>query len=180
MTPLRGFDLHKNDIHGSVVQPGQKGTPGRFLHAPDEWAYCVATRLTAETAVAIEATGEAWTISDRLIEHAGPGVVIHPGGRHSVSGGRHTDRRDAERLALGTYTRVPVWVPPTEVRAIRAVITQVRACQQQETAWRNRARNLLIRAGYAAPLLRPSIKSPITATTLRQNGQRDLALPQVW
>nr|WP_242940713.1 transposase [Sulfobacillus thermosulfidooxidans] len=31
------------------------------------------------------------------------------------------------------------------------MITQVRACQQQETAWRNRARNLLIRAGYAVP-----------------------------
>ncbi|MCY0900047.1 MAG: IS110 family transposase [Firmicutes bacterium] len=155
MTQFMGLDLHKNYIHGYVFQPGQKGTHFRFLNAPEEWAHFLATRLTPETAVAIEATGNAFTIYDRLIDHAGQVVVIHPAGLRSVSGGRHTDRLDAERLAqlmaLGTYTRVQVWVPPTEVRAIRALIAQVRACQQQETAWRNRARNLLIRAGYAVP-----------------------------
>jgi len=44
-----------------------------------------------------------------------------------------------------------VWGPPAEVRAIRALITPVRACQQQETAWHHRARHRLIRAGYAVP-----------------------------
>ncbi|AEJ41268.1 transposase IS116/IS110/IS902 family protein [Sulfobacillus acidophilus TPY] len=155
MTRFMGLDLHKNYIHGYVFQPGQKGTHFRFLNTPDEWARFLATRLTPETAVAIEATGNAFTIYDRLVRHARQVVVIHPAGLKGLGAGRHADRIDAERLAqllaLGTYTRVQVWVPPTEVRAIRALITQVRACQQQETAWRNRARNLLIQAGYAVP-----------------------------
>ncbi|AEJ40219.1 transposase IS116/IS110/IS902 family protein [Sulfobacillus acidophilus TPY] len=155
MTQFMELDLHKNYIHGYVFQPGQKGTHFRFSNTPDEWARFLATRLTPETAVAIEATGNAFTIDDRLINHAGQVVVIHPAGLTGLGAGRHTDRIDAERLAqllaLGTYTRVQVWVPPTKVRAIRALITQARACQQQETAWRNRARNLLIRAGYAVP-----------------------------
>jgi transposase len=33
MTPLMGLDLHKQDIHGSVCQPGQKGTHFRVLNA---------------------------------------------------------------------------------------------------------------------------------------------------
>ncbi|PSR29565.1 Transposase [Sulfobacillus thermosulfidooxidans DSM 9293] len=155
MTRFMGLDLHKNYIHGYVFQPGQKGTHFRFLNTPDEWARFVATQLTPETAVAIEATGNAFTIYDRLVDYVRQVVVIHPAGLKGLGGGRHTDRIDAERLAqlmaLGTYTSVQVWVPPAEVRAIRALITQVRACQQQETAWRNRARNLLIRTGYAVP-----------------------------
>ncbi|MCY0897574.1 MAG: hypothetical protein OWU33_01345 [Firmicutes bacterium] len=85
MTQCMGLDLHKNDIHGSVFQPGQKGTPCRFLNAPEEWAHCLATRLTPETAVAIAATSQAFAISDRLIDHEGPGVVIHPGGPRTGS-----------------------------------------------------------------------------------------------
>ncbi len=155
MTQFMGLDLHKNYIHGSVFQAGQKGTHFRFQNTAEEWARFVATRLTPDTAVAIEATGKAFTIYDRLVDHASQVVVIHPAGLKRLGSGRHTDRIDAERLAqllaLGTYSRVQVWVPPAEVRAIRALITQVRACQQQDTAWRNRARNLLIRAGYAVP-----------------------------
>lgn len=155
MTQFMGLDLHKNYIHGYVFRPGDKGTHFRFANTPDEWAQFLATRLTPETAVAMEATGNAFTIYDRLVDHARQVVVIHPAGLKGLGGGRHTDRVDAERLAqllaLGTYTHVQVWVPPAEVRAIRALITQVRACQQHETAWRNRARNLLIRAGYAVP-----------------------------
>jgi transposase len=154
-TPLMGRDLHTQDIQGSVFQPGQKGTPCRVLNAPEEWAPCLATRLTPETAVAIEATGKAFTIDDRRVDHARPGVVIHPAGLRGLGGGRHTDRIDAERLAqlmaLGPDTRVPGWVPPAAVRAIRALMTPVRACPQQDTAWRNRARHRLIRAGYAVP-----------------------------
>jgi transposase len=62
VTQFMGLDLHKNYIHGYVFQPGQKGTPCRFLNTPDEWAHFLATRLTPETAVAIEATGKAFTI----------------------------------------------------------------------------------------------------------------------
>ncbi|AEJ40276.1 hypothetical protein TPY_2098 [Sulfobacillus acidophilus TPY] len=88
-----GLDLHKNYIHGYVFQPGQKGTHFRFSNTPDEWAQFVATRLTPETAVAIEATGNAFTIYDRLIRHARQVVVIHPALK-GLGAGRHTDRID--------------------------------------------------------------------------------------
>ncbi len=86
MTQFMGLDLHKTYIHGSVFQPGQKGTPCRVLSAPAEWAHFLATRLTPETAVAIEATGHAFTIYDRLIDYARPVAVIHPAGLTGLGG----------------------------------------------------------------------------------------------
>lgn len=45
--------------------------------------------------------------------------------------GRHTDRVDAERLAqmLALGTVPAAWVPPADVRAIRALITPAEACK---------------------------------------------------
>nr|WP_242823917.1 hypothetical protein [Sulfobacillus thermosulfidooxidans] len=88
MTRFMGWDLHKNYIHGYVFQPGQKGTHFRFLNTPDEWARFVATQLTPETAVAIEATGNAFTIYDRLVDYVRQGVVIHPAGLKGLGGGQ--------------------------------------------------------------------------------------------
>ena len=89
MTRFMGLDLHKNYIHGYVFQPGQKGTHFRFSNTPDEWARFLATRLTPETAVAIEATGNAFTMDDRLVCHALQVVVIHPAGLKGLGAGRH-------------------------------------------------------------------------------------------
>jgi len=148
-----GLDLHKAYVYGYVFQAGQKGTPCRFANTPDHWDRFLATQVTPDTWIAIEATGNAFPGDDRRLERAGHVVVAHPAALKRLGSGRHTDRVDAERLAqmLALGTMPAVWVPPAEVRAIRALITQAAACQQAATAWTNRARSVLIRQGYAVP-----------------------------
>lgn len=153
MPRFMGLDLHKAYVHGYVFQAGQKGTHFRFPNTTEAWARFLATQLTRDTWVAIEATGNAFTVYDRLIDRAGQVVVAHPAALKRLGSGRHTDRVDAERLAqmLALGTIPAVWVPPAEIRAIRALIRQAEACQHAATAWTNRARSVLIRQGYAVP-----------------------------
>jgi transposase len=48
-----------------------------------------------------------------------------------------------------------VWVPPAEVRAIRALLQQVEACSRLARAWQNRAQSALLRQGWACPAREP-------------------------
>jgi transposase len=71
--PMRylGLDLHKQYVHGFVFQPGQKGTHFRFRNTPEGWQRFVATYVTKDPAIALEATGNACAIYDALVAQAG-------------------------------------------------------------------------------------------------------------
>ena len=153
MPQYLGLDVHKTYLHGYLFRPGQKGVHFRVPNTPAGWDRLVETYVTPETWVALEATGNAFAVYDRLVERAGSVAVAHPVALKRLGAGRHTDRVDAERLAqmlaLGTLPRV--WVPPAEVRAVRALIQHVRACQEAATQWTNRAKSVLLRAGWSLP-----------------------------
>ncbi|MCL6561477.1 MAG: IS110 family transposase, partial [Firmicutes bacterium] len=110
-------------------------------------------QVTPDTAIALEATGNAFAIYDALAARAGQVAVAHPAAPRRLGAGRHTDRVDAERLArrLALGTLPQVWVPPAEIRALRTLIAHVTACQETAAAWKTRAQNALLRAGWAVP-----------------------------
>ncbi|MCL8209344.1 MAG: transposase [Actinomycetia bacterium] len=130
-----GLDLHKHYVHGYWFRPGQKGTHCRFPNTPDGWQQFL-PQVTADTWVAMEATGNAFHVYDWLVARAGQVAVAPPLLLKRLGSGRHTDRVDAERLAkmLALGTLPTVWVPPAEVRAIRALLQQADACTRTARA----------------------------------------------
>jgi len=151
-----GLDVHKHYIHGYWFHPGQKGAHCRFANTPEGWRQ-LAAQITPETWVALEATGNAFQLYDLLVARAGQVAVAPPLLLKRFGSGRHTDRVDAERLAkmLALGTLPTVWVPPDEVRVVRALIQQVEACSRMARAWQNRAKSALLRAGWAVPARQP-------------------------
>jgi len=151
-----GLDVHKHYIHGYWFHPGQKGAHCRFPNTPEGWQQ-LAAHVTPDTAIALEATGNAFQLYDLLVTRAGQVAVAPPLLLKRFGSGRHTDRVDAERLAkmLALGTLPTVWVPPVEVRAIRALLQQVEACSRMARAWQNRAKSALLRAGWAVPAREP-------------------------
>jgi transposase len=151
-----GLDVHKHYIHGYGFHPGQKGAHGRFPNTPEGWQQ-LAAAITRDTAVALEATGNAFQLYDLLADRAGQVAVAPPLLLKRFGSGRHTDRVDAERLAkmlaLGPWPTV--WVPPAEVRVVRALLQQVEACSRTARAWQNRAKSALLRQGWALPVREP-------------------------
>ena len=130
-----GLDGHQQYIHGYWVYPGQRGAHDRFPHKPAGW-HPWAGQVTPETWVALEAADTPFQRYDHLIPRAGHVAVAPPLLRKRFGSGRHLDRVAAERraqmLALGTLPRV--WVPPAEVRVIRALLQQVEACTRTARA----------------------------------------------
>ncbi len=151
-----GLDVHKHYIHGYWFHPGQKGAHCRFPNTPEGWQQLAAC-VTPDTAIALEATGNAFQLDDLLVTRAGQVAVAPPLLLKRFGSGRHTDRVDAERLtkmlALGPWPTV--WVPPETVRTIRALLHQVEACSRMARAWQNRAKSALLRAGWAVPARQP-------------------------
>ncbi|MCY0884941.1 MAG: IS110 family transposase [Firmicutes bacterium] len=151
-----GLDVHKHYIHGYWFRPGHKGAHCRFPNTPEGWQQ-LAAQITPDTAVALEATGNAFQLYDLLVARAGQVAVAPPLLLKRFGSGRHTDRVDAERLAkmLALGTLPTVWGPPAEVRVVRALLQQVEACTRMARAWQNRAKSALLRQGWALPAREP-------------------------
>jgi len=68
-----------------------------------------------------------------------------------LGSGRHTDRVDAERLAkmLALGTLPVVWVPPKDVREMRALLSFREQLVKQRTQCQNGAKAVLRRNGHA-------------------------------
>ncbi len=112
------------------------------------------------------------------VQVAGQVVLANPVQMKRLGSGRHTDRVDAEMLAkmlmLGTLPTV--WVPPQEVREMRALLSHREGLVKQRTRYQNQAKAVLRRNGY------PLDKNVDVRTWLRtcaedlQLGAADLAI----
>ena len=114
-----GLDLHQQYVHGCEwspdVPPKHRERHFRFPTTPEGWAQLIA-QLGAECRVALEVTGSAFEIYDRLSPHADQVLLANPLELKRLGSGRHTDRVDAARLAkmlalAGSKPRSPrVWL----------------------------------------------------------------------
>ena len=117
-----GLDVHNRYVHAYAWHAGQ-GRHFRFANTPEDWHAFLST-LTAEDEAALEATGSAFALYDRIAPHVRRVVVANPLAMRRLGSGRHTDRVDAERLAvmllLGTLKEV--WVPPAPIAELRRLL----------------------------------------------------------
>ena len=104
--------------------------------------------------VVLEATTNTWNVYDTLVGLVKRVVVAHPAEVKQIAHSRvKTDNQDVIRLLrLLIADLVPeVWVPPLEVRELRAMISYRWRLVKMATAIQNRMHSLLHRHNIQAP-----------------------------
>lgn len=156
-TPATRFvalDVHRQYLVVGAVDSQQRVvlSPRRFgFPAFAEWAK---VHCTHADAVVLEATSNAWLLYDQLQPLVAEVVVAHPQAVKLIAAARvKTDSRDTIKLAsLLAANLIPaVWVPPPEVRELRALVTHRNRLVQQRTQAANRLHSVLHRHNLDPP-----------------------------
>ena len=153
-TRFVALDVHRQYLVVGAVDSQQHVvlSPRRFGFAAfAEWA---TIHLTHADAVVLEATSNAWLLYDQLQPLVAEVVVAHPQAVKLIAAARvKTDSRDTIKLAsLLAANLIPaVWVPPPEVRELRALVTHRNRLVKQRTQAANRLHSVLHRHNLAPP-----------------------------
>jgi transposase len=158
--PVQGFsrfiaiDIHKHylmiggiDAEQQIVLQPRKVELHRWL----DWAEA---NLHPTDAVVLEATTNAWTIYDQVVKLVGRVVVAHPAKVKLIADARvKTERVDVLTLAklLRADMLPEVWVPPTHVRELRALLSHRRRLVGLQTIAKNRLQSVLHRLNIKPP-----------------------------
>ena len=132
-----GVDADKNQVYGPKRVPNTQ---------VNRW---IVKELGPEDAVVLEMTTNTWVMVDLLEPYVGSVTVVHPPYVHLITRAQvMTDRKAALVLAQlhAAGLLPPVWVPPKEVRDLRAIIAQRRKMVTLTTQAKNRLQSLLHRA----------------------------------
>lgn len=149
-----GLDVHKhyitvggmNKAQEIVLRP-RKVEMERFKKWAEE-------NLRKTDEVVLEATTNTWDVYDMVAPLVRRVVVAHPAEVKQIANARvKTDNQDVIRLVrLLIADLVPeVWVPPVEVRQLRALISYRWRLVKMATAIQNRMHSLLHRHNISAP-----------------------------
>jgi len=145
-TRFVGLDVHRRYATVAAVDTKQQVvlTARRIdFNDFDEW---VRKHLRRTDVVTLEATSNAWHLYDMLVPLVASVTVANPIQVALIAKARvKTDPRDALTLArlLAVGMLPSVWVPPVEVRDLRALGAHRRRLIKQRTQARNRLRAVL-------------------------------------
>jgi transposase len=149
-----GLDVHKHYItvggmnrEQNVILRPRNVDMERFKR----WA---AENLRDTDEVVLEATTNTWDVYDIVVPLVKRVVVAHPAEVKQIANARvKTDNQDVNRLVrLLIADLVPeVWVPPVEVRELRALLSYRWRLVKMATAIQNRMHSLLHRHNIQAP-----------------------------
>lgn len=150
------------DVHKSYIVVGAVDATQTIILAPrrvtmaqfDEWAK---RHLLSTDQVVLETTTNAWDLYDRLVPLVERVVVADPTQVKVIAASFvKTDKRDTLALArlLAAHLIPEVWVPPPEVRELRALVAHRQRLMKQRTMAKNRLQSLLHRHNVVAPATR--------------------------
>ena len=149
-----GLDVHKHSVMACMVDGEQHLLlPPRRIGL-DEFERWASVSLRKTDAVVLEASINAWEFYDVLAPLVASVTVAHPRLVKLIATARvKTDGRDALHLArlLAAQLIPAVWVPPKEVRELRALLAHRRRLIQQRTQARNRLHSILHRHNLLVP-----------------------------
>lgn len=149
-----GLDVHKHyvTVGGMNAQQEMVLRPRNVeMERFKAWA---AVNLCQTDEVVLEATTNTWDIYDTVAPLVKRVVVAHPAEVKQIANARvKTDNQDVVRLLrLLIADMLPeVWVPPVEVRELRALISYRWRLVKMATAIQNRMHSLLHRHNIQAP-----------------------------
>jgi transposase len=153
-TRFIGLDIHKAYFVAIGVTAAQEQVfgPQRVEnHQLDRW---IAAHLTPQDAVVLEMTTNTYAFYDALVPHVHSVMVVHPPHVALVTRAQvKTDRKAALALAqlhaAGLLTGV--WIPPAEIRDLRALCAQRQKLVRMQTQAKNRLQNVLHRRHILPP-----------------------------
>jgi transposase len=149
-----GLDLHKHYLIAIGVDADLNEVLGPqrvSLVRLDSWAQ---RHLTQQDAVVLEMTTNTFQIHDELLPYAHSVTVVHPPHVALITRARVMTDKLAARILARLHAAgllPPVWVPPQEVRDLRALLAQRRKLVRLSVQAKNRLHALLHRYHIPAP-----------------------------
>jgi transposase len=149
-----GLDVHKHYLIAIGVDADAHQIYGprrvEYIHL-EQW---MRKDLTLQDAVVLEMTTNTWQLYDELLPHVHSVTVVHPPHVALITRAMvMTDKIAASILArlLAKGLLTPVWVPPSEVRDLRALIAQRTKMTRLSTQAKNRLHSTLHRRHCLLP-----------------------------
>jgi len=149
-----GLDVHKHYITVGGMNVEQEIVLRPRNVEMENFAKWAEQNLRKTDEVVLEATTNTWDVYDTVTPFVRRVVVAHPAEVKQIANSRvKTDNQDVLRLIrLLIADLVPeVWVPPVEVRQLRALISYRWRLVKMSTAIQNRMHSLLHRHNLQAP-----------------------------
>lgn len=149
-----GLDGHKHYLVAAGVDPDQNEVLSPCRVALTELGTWVKQKLTRDDAVVLEMSTNSFQLYDELVEHVHSVTLVHPPHVALITQAQvKTDRKAALTLAkLHAAKLLPaVWVPPVEVRDVRALVAQRQKMVRLATQAKNRLHALLHRRRLGLP-----------------------------
>lgn len=147
-----GLDVHKHYVQVAELSEGKPDDCYRFSLPAELPAFC--QRLDRSCQVVMEASTSTFRLAEILAEYAGRVVVSDPSQTRGVMPrARSTDRLAADslaRLLRSQFVRT-VWVPPSEVRDLRQLVTHHQSLSRGRSTVVRRLRSLLTQELIPAP-----------------------------
>ena len=147
-------DLHKHYLVIGGVSPQQDVVLQPRRMDLSAWATWAKANLRSTDVVIVEATTNAWDFYDQVSPLVGRVIVANAGKIALIAQTRvKTDSLDVMKLArLSAAGLIPeVWVPPVEVRELRALLAHRRQVIKNRTMLQNRLHSLLHRHQLVLP-----------------------------
>ena len=141
-----GLDVHKHYLVAVGVDADQQQVFGPRKASLSGLDSFISKHLRAADAVVIEMSTNTWQMYDRIAPHVHSVTVVHPPHVALITRARvKTDQKAALTLAqlLAAGLLEGIWVPPKEVRDLRALIAQRAKMQRLVNQAKNRLHSLL-------------------------------------
>jgi transposase len=149
-----GLDIHKHYLVAIGVDKNQDDVLGPHKVRWQAFERWIQRNLTKDDAVVIEMTTNTWQVHDQLVEYVHSVTVVHPPHvKLIIRAQAMTDAKAALALArLHAAGLLPgIWVPPQEVRELRALVAQRDKMRKLSTVAKNRLQNALHRHHIVPP-----------------------------
>jgi len=153
-TRFMGLDIHKHYLVAIGVDKDQNQVFGPQKVRWGEFEDWMDKHLVKEDSVVLEMTTNTWEVHDLLVDHVLSVTVVHPPHvKLIVRAQAMTDGKAALVLArLHAAGLLPgIWVPPQEVRELRALVAQRDKMRRFAAVAKNRLQNALHRHHILPP-----------------------------
>ena len=115
-----GLDVHRDFCEVAISEGGEVRSAPRIKTTPEELEL-FANSLGREDRVALEVTGNAWSVARAIEPHVAEVLVVSPNETGIRAARAKTDRLDARALArlLAAGSLEGLWMPDAPIRALR-------------------------------------------------------------
>ena len=159
-----GLDVHRDFCEVAISEEGEVRSAPRIKTTPEELEL-FANSLGRDDRVALEVTGNAWSVARAIEPHVAEVLVVSPNETGIRQARAKTDRLDARALArlLAAGSLEGLWMPDAPTRALRRRLQR----RAQLVRARTRAKNEI-----HAALMRQLISKPKVSDLFGLEGRR--------